>query len=782
MSFKNIFNIFSRKSVSFSWFISYMVMLAVVIFTNLFSYYASYQNLTKQLQRVNTELLDNRRQRLDSMQRNFDVIMAEISSDSNLQKIMQDMSVDGSYYYDSLYIKKRISTWMRMESTITNLYVYFHRTNYIVDSNSAKSADRFFKEHYQDKEMSYENYLQFIAEKSMGRYTRIPGRGQSLLEGDMFYTLSVFGDDIFTPCATVVIEVANEALVFEQESGKGRYFCILDQNRETLLAGGSELLLVQDTLQTMRERKTIDYFATNKAVVFSCESQQNKWRYVYIVDKHEFYQELNQVIYVFIVTVAVCLILGICFAYYMSVRNHKPIRRLMDQLSVKHGADKRRNENELQYIDKRMAQILEENEQQSRKVEIHNLVLRDAVFSLLLKDEPLSNISMDELLDSVGISFTEPYFAVVMFYIDNVKELFFEEASEKTEADNYELARLIISNILDDVMSYDLHHAFCELNGVFSCIINTARCENAEERIRQALLQTQDFTSTSFGLQFMAGVSQVRESREGLSDCYKEALACMEYKLLFNNQIVEYSSINESQPNIYYFPIEKEIRLIDTLKSGDYEKSQMLLQQIFEVNLRQTRPQIQMAKCLVYDIMGCVMKVLNDLGDLDGNNIFEEFKIFERIEKCKTVLSIQQELTDIFKMICEKSMNESVEKAKRLIEGVKTFVGSYYDDPNLSCEIISDHFKIHQSYLSTVFRKYTNQGLLEYIVKMRVEKAKQLLREPGMTVEKTAVRVGYANTRTFTRAFKKYMGTTPGKYREEAASEQERNAEADRDA
>lgn len=754
-----------------------MVMLAVVIFTNLFSYHASYQNLTKQLQRVNTELLDNRRQRIDSMQRNFDAIMAEISKDITVQKIMENAVVDGSYLYEMLHIKERITTWMNLENSIQNLYVYFHKTNYIVDANSAKSADRFYKEHYQNKKISYESYLKLISDKSMGRYTRVPDREQSDLEGDIFYTLSVFGEDIFIPCATVVIEVANESMVFDKEPAEGRYFCILDQNQEPLLAGGTGVALVHDTLQMMHGRETSAFFMTKEAAVFSCPSEQNKWQYVYIVDKHEFFKELNQVIYMFVITIAVCLVLGICFAYYMSVRNHKPIRRLMEQLNKGNGSGKRQNENELQYIDKRMAQILEENEQQSRKAEIHNLVLRDAVFSRFLKNEPLSNISMEELLESVGISFTEPYFAVVMFYIDNVKELFFEEASENTEADNYKLARLIISNILDDVMSYDLHHAFCELNGVFSCIINTARREGAEDRIRQALLQTQDFTSSNFGLRFMAGVSRVCESQEGLSDCYKEALACMEYKLLFNNEIIEYNNINETQPNLYYFPIEKEIRLIDTLKSGDYEKSQLLLKQIFEVNLHQARPQIQMAKCLVYDIMGCVMKVLNDLGDLDGNNIFEEFKIFERIEKCKTVLSIQEELTDIFKKICENSMNESVEKVNRLIEDVKTFVSSYYDDPNLSCEVISDHFKMHQSYLSTVFRKYTNQGLLEYIVKMRVEKAKQLLREPGMTVEKTAVRVGYVNTRTFTRAFKKYIGTTPGKYREEAEKERKQDAQ-----
>ncbi len=129
------------------------------------------------------------------------------------------------------------------------------------------------------------------------------------------------------------------------------------------------------------------------------------------------------------------------------------------------------------------------------------------------------------------------------------------EATEDMMADNYQLARLIISNILSDVLPPELHCAFCSLNGAFCGIVNTVRKEGSGDKIKQALLQ-----------------------------------------------------------------------------------------HIFEVNLHQARPQIQTAKCLVYDVMGCVMKVLNDIGDL-------------------------------------------------LIEGVKTFVGSYYDDPNLSCEVISDLLK-----------------------------------------------------------------------------------------
>lgn len=307
---------------------------------------------------------------------------------------------------------------------------------------------------------------------------------------------------------------------------------------------------------------------------------------------------------------------GDLFAYYTvtepkltitqreTVKNHRPILRLMAQLDKTNAADGTPRGNELQYIDKRMTQLLEDTEEQSRKLVIHNLVLRDAVFSRFLQNEPLSDISMEELLESVGISFTEPYFAVVMIYIDDVKDLFFEEATEDMMADNYQLARLIISNILSDVLPPELHCAFCSLNGAFCGIVNTVRKEGSGDKIKQALLQ-----------------------------------------------------------------------------------------HIFEVNLHQARPQIQTAKCLVYDVMGCVMKVLNDIGDLDGNNVFEQFKVFERIDRCKTVLSIQKELTDIFKKICENSMNESVEKMHRLIEGVKTFVGSYYDDPNLSCEVISDLLK-----------------------------------------------------------------------------------------
>lgn len=239
---------------------------------------------------------------------------------------------------------------------------------------------------------------------------------------------------------------------------------------------------------------------------------------------------------VFAATIAVCLVLGVAFAYYMTVKNHRPILRLMAQLDKTNAADGTPRGNELQYIDKRMTQPL--------------------------------------------------------------------EATEDMMADNYQLARLIISNILSDVLPPELHCAFCSLNGAFCGIVNTVRKEGSCDKIKQALLQ-----------------------------------------------------------------------------------------HIFEVNLHQARPQIQTAKCLVYDVMGCVMKVLNDIGDLDGNNVFEQFKVFERIDRCKTVLSIQKELTDIFKKICENSMNESVEKMHRLIEGVKTFVGSYYDDPNLSCEVISDLLK-----------------------------------------------------------------------------------------
>lgn len=769
LAFKNFMDkrAFQKKSIVLSWFVSYIIILIATIFVNLFIYSETQASLTRQIHATSAENLENRRQYIDNMQQNFQNTVSELAQDKTIQNILSENTVDGNYRYALLAVQNQLYTRKVLNSNISKLYIYFHDTDYVVTTSMAQKTEKFYNQNYKNKEMGLDGFLQLMQRKNAGVFEKIADEGQDTKGADLLFLFSVYGTELFAPKATIVCEISNKSLITPNDFDmSGRYFCIVDRDNRVILSNAGDSSAASEALSEVLLTSPGTPVIAKKAVALYTLSKQNDWKYAYIVEKDEYLKELKRVRLIIFVTVLLCVALGIALAYYLSVRNHKPIRKLIEQLGVKdmQADNGGKTENEFQMIDRRLSEILESNELQNSKIASQNVILRDAVFAKLLNNETVSEVSMEELLSSIDVSFSEPNFALIAFYFEEISGLFFEEKKGRKEED-IKLSKLIVSNILDDILGGDYTKVFCDINGVFSCIVNTSNSK-CEENLRKALDSLLEFTQNNFNLGFMACISQVHEGIEGLAVCQKEVAECLEYKFILGNEIISYRDVSETQTNLYYFPIGQEVQMISSLKNGDYEKSLEILNKIFEVNLSQAKPQLQTAKCLVYDILGSVMKVLNDIGEIDGNNIFERFNVFERIDKCYTVLSIKDELISIFKEICEKSMNESVEKTNRMIESVKNFIESYYDDPNLSGAMISDHFKINQSYLSTIFKRNTSQGLLEYIAKTRVQKAISLLRETSDTVEKIAEKVGYVNVRTFSRTFKKYAGETPGKYRE----------------
>ena len=58
------------------------------------------------------------------------------------------------------------------------------------------------------------------------------------------------------------------------------------------------------------------------------------------------------------------------------------------------------------------------------------------------------------------------------------------------------------------------------------------------------------------------------------------------------------------------------------------------------------------------------------------------------------------------------------------------------------------------------------EKILDYINEIRVDAAKELMQDKSVMVGDVSAKVGFTNVRTFTRIFKKYVGVTPGKFKE----------------
>ncbi len=74
------------------------------------------------------------------------------------------------------------------------------------------------------------------------------------------------------------------------------------------------------------------------------------------------------------------------------------------------------------------------------------------------------------------------------------------------------------------------------------------------------------------------------------------------------------------------------------------------------------------------------------------------------------------------------------------------------------------------SYFSKSFKRVAGVGLLDYIHSLRIQRAKILLETADKSINAVAAEVGYTNSLTMIRAFKRYEGITPSEYKKIASS------------
>lgn len=86
-------------------------------------------------------------------------------------------------------------------------------------------------------------------------------------------------------------------------------------------------------------------------------------------------------------------------------------------------------------------------------------------------------------------------------------------------------------------------------------------------------------------------------------------------------------------------------------------------------------------------------------------------------------------------------------------------------DKNITLKDVADEVFLSQNYLSELFKKETGEGFYEFLSNYRIKRAKELLVTTNLKIYEVAENVGYNDSITFGRAFKKIAGVTPNSFR-----------------
>lgn len=108
---------------------------------------------------------------------------------------------------------------------------------------------------------------------------------------------------------------------------------------------------------------------------------------------------------------------------------------------------------------------------------------------------------------------------------------------------------------------------------------------------------------------------------------------------------------------------------------------------------------------------------------------------------------------------------EIVSADSRVVDKLKEIIRSEYAH-ELKLEDLSQRVFLNPKYISRMFRLETGLSLTNYMVYIRMEKAKQLMKEnPDLKVYEVANLVGYQDSVYFNKIFKKLIGCTPFEYK-----------------
>ena len=130
----------------------------------------------------------------------------------------------------------------------------------------------------------------------------------------------------------------------------------------------------------------------------------------------------------------------------------------------------------------------------------------------------------------------------------------------------------------------------------------------------------------------------------------------------------------------------------------------------------------------------------------------QNYILVENSEICTSILQ------------CVSEYNRLMVKNDRIIDSIKQFVNENLDK-DIGLQTLAEHINMNPNYLSVYFKKKTKIKFSDYVMKLKVERAKELILKSDLRMYEIAARVGYKNQRYFSVFFRKMTGLTPSEFK-----------------
>jgi two-component system response regulator YesN len=150
---------------------------------------------------------------------------------------------------------------------------------------------------------------------------------------------------------------------------------------------------------------------------------------------------------------------------------------------------------------------------------------------------------------------------------------------------------------------------------------------------------------------------------------------------------------------------------------------------------------------------------------MDHSEIFDHGKMVKRLLEFHSIEDIHDWMVDVFTQFSDKMNVRKNNKNRIQIAKVVAFVSENYNK-DISLKDVAQKIYLTPNYIGNIFKCITGESFTDYLTRIRMEKAKELLSVPENRISEVSDAIGYSNIAYFCTRFKNMYGVSPSEFRE----------------
>ncbi len=380
----------------------------------------------------------------------------------------------------------------------------------------------------------------------------------------------------------------------------------------------------------------------------------------------------------------------------------------------------------------------------------------------LIRDMFYGNLSdfRSDNINKFGLEIKN-YYSVAIMQIDAFEEISRNEETDKIYFNiNKIVNKFLRINPLSRIYGIVLNK---KQIGIIIFLDTACDLQEAEEETLTTIGSIKKEIDDTFIFGVSVCIGGISDRAEDIHMLFEKAENVFEASLFAKKNSIVFASEIKSDRNMFDYSVaELEKEIAELLELGDSDNIAEFVDKYYNTEKIQNR---EVVKRFTAAVVGVVQLVLFKMNENFCDVFGDDYIIWEKLSKFDSILDLRQWVYNILFSISDFIKDKKSSRHMKLINRIKEIINEDISKID-SVNAIAEKLYISTVHANTIFKKYMGETIFDYLTKVKIEKAKAMLKEENSRVYEISAKLGYKSKTYFSTLFKEYTGMTPREYRE----------------